>query len=196
MVLPGSRHNEVKRLVGPFGEAIAILQKRHPELEVLLPVMPTVENMVKEQIGDWPLKPHLLRGEKQKFAAFNLADAALAASGTVTLELGLTRVPMVVAYRMGKPEYSLRSLVSVHSIVLANLVLGENVFPEFLQERCTPDNLASAVDELLGDSPGLRKQIAGLQLVEKKILLESTTPSLAAAKTILSCLNSTKSHKH
>ena len=189
VVLPGSRPNEVKRLMEPFGEAIRILGKTNKNLDILIPVMPSVEQLVEELITDWPVKPYLLRGEQQKFAAFNLADAALAASGTVTLELGLTRVPMVVAYRMGKPEYSLRSLVTVQSIVLANLVLGENVFPEFLQENCTPENLASALDELLHDTPALKAQKAGLELVEKKILLEGTTPSAEAAKIVLSYLD-------
>jgi lipid-A-disaccharide synthase len=188
VVLPGSRPNEVKRLMEPFGKAIGILREQHADLEILIPVMPSVEALVIEQMGDWPVQPHLLRGEEQKFAAFNLADAALAASGTVTLELGLTKVPMVVAYRMGTTEYSLRRLVTVHSIVLANLVLGENIFPEFLQENCTPENLATALQDLLSDTPALRAQKEGLELVEKKIMLEDSTPSLEAAKIVQSYL--------
>lgn len=188
VVLPGSRPNEVKRLIEPFGKAIEILQKTHGDLEILIPIMPSVEALVIQLMADWPVKPHIIRGEKQKFAAFNLADAALAASGTVTLELGLTKVPMVVAYRMGNTEYSLRRLVTVHSIVLANLVLGENVFPEFLQENCTPENLATALQDLLSDTPALKAQKEGLELVEKKIMLEDTTPSLEAAKIVQSYL--------
>lgn len=189
VVLPGSRPNEVKRLMDPFGEAIKRLLSDYPKLEVLIPVMPSVETLVKEHMETWPLKPHLLFGETEKFAAFNLADAALAASGTVTLELGLTKVPMVVAYKMGKPEYSLRSLVSVHSIVLANLILGENVFPEFLQESCTPENLANALHDLLHETPSLQIQKEGLDLVERKIMLEDTDPSIEASKVVVSYLN-------
>ena len=162
VVLPGSRINEVKRHLGPFGEALKILLSRHKNLEVLLPVMPMVSNLVRELSADWPLKPHFLQGESDKFAAFNLADVALASSGTVTLELGFSQVPMVVAYIMGKPEYSLRHFVSVDSIVLPNLVLGKNIFPEFLQENCTPENLARAVGELLIDGPALVDQKSGL----------------------------------
>ena len=186
VVLPGSRPNEVKRLMAPFGEAIDTLRAKHQNLEVLIPVMPTVEKLVQELGSNWSIKPHLLRGERDKFAAFNLADAAFAASGTVTLELGLTKVPMVVAYIMGKPEYSLRRMVSVQSIVLANLVLGENVFPEFLQENCTPEKLVTAMEELLHATPALAAQKEGLKLVEEKIMLEGSTPSAAAAKIVIS----------
>ncbi len=188
LVLPGSRRSEVRRLMEPFGAAVDILQARHKKLEVLLPVMPSVERLVREAARDWSLQPHILQGEEDKFAAFNLADAALAASGTVTLELALCKVPMVVAYKMGTAEYSLRRLVSVHSIVLANLVLGENVFPEFLQEDCTPENLARATDELLRDTNVLARQKSGLERVAEKTLLENTTPSREAARVVLSCL--------
>ena len=187
VVLPGSRSNEVKRLMQPFGDAIRILQKNH-EFELLLPVMPNVEKLVEEMVQSWPQKPHLLKGESDKFAAFNLADVALAASGTVTLELGFDKVPMVVAYKMSKVEYSLRHLVNVQSIVLANLVLEENVFPEFLQENCTPEKLATALGELLIDSPALAAQKKGLLQVEQRILLDKSTPSREAAKVVMSYL--------
>ncbi len=188
VVLPGSRSNEVKRLMAPFGDAIDKLRLKHEKLEILIPVMPTVETLIKELSSDWSVTPHLLLKESDKYAAFNLANAAFAASGTVTLELALTKVPMVVAYIMGKPEYSLRKMVSVQSIVLANLVLGENVFPEFLQEKCTPDNLVAAMDELLSETPALAAQQDGLNLVQEKIMLEGTTPSRAAAKIVASYL--------
>jgi len=188
VVLPGSRPNEVKRLMEPFGEAIDLLRTKHENLQMLVPAMPSVAQLVKDLTQNWSVKPHILHGEHDKFAAFNLADAALAASGTVTLELGVAKVPMVVAYKMGKPEYSLRRLVTVHSIVLANLVLGENVFPEFLQENCTPDALADAVNNLLHETSALAAQRAGLDLVFSKIMLKDTTPSRQAARVVASYL--------
>ncbi len=188
VVLPGSRSNEVKRLMEPFGEAIDLLRKDHEDLHLLVPAMPSVAQLIKDLTKDWSIKPHILHGERDKFAAFNLADAALAASGTVTLELGVAKVPMVVAYKMGKPEYSLRRLVTVHSIVLANLVLAENVFPEFLQENCTPDALADAVSDLLQETPALAAQRTGLDLVVSKIMLKDMTPSQKAAKVVMSYL--------
>ncbi len=189
VVLPGSRPNEVKHLMAPFGQAIDKLGQKHENLEILIPVMPTVEALIRELSSNWSVTPHLLLGESDKYAAFNLANAAFAASGTVTLELALTKVPMVVAYIMGKPEYSLRRMVNVQSIVLANLVLGKNVFPEFLQENCTSDKLVTAMEELISETPALVAQQDGLNLVQEKIMLEGGTPSREAAKIVTSYLN-------
>lgn len=188
VVLPGSRRLEVERLMEPFGAAVEILARRNPGLEVLIPVVPSVRPLIEGKLSTWPMKPHLLFGEQDKFAAFNLADAALAASGTVTLELALTKTPMIVAYRVGKLESHLRGLVKVHSIVLANLVLGENLFPEFIQEECTAENLARATDELLHDTPTLAAQRAGLEKIEQRMLLDGMSPSEAAARVVLSYL--------
>ena len=99
-------------------------------------------------------------GEQEKRAAFRIAHAALAKSGTVTLELALAGVPMVTAYRTGSVEaWILRRAIKVNSVILANLVIGENVVPEFLQEDCTPEKLAQALREILGDSELRRTQL-------------------------------------
>ena len=91
-------------------------------------------------------------GEQEKRAAFRIAHAALAKSGTVTLELALAGVPMVTAYRVGAMEaWILRRAIKVNSVILANLVIGENVIPEFLQEDCTPEKLSPALRDVLGD---------------------------------------------
>src|SRR6202030_4591486 len=92
-------------------------------------------------------------------AAFRIAHAALAKSGTVTLELALAGVPMVTAYKVGAVEaWIMRRAIKVNSVILANLVVGENVVPEFLQEECTPAKLASALRDILSDSPLRRRQ--------------------------------------
>lgn len=188
VVLPGSRRMEVERLMEPFGEAVARLADLYPGLAVVIPAVPSVRSLIEAKLADWPLQPHLVAGEADKFAAFNLADAALAASGTVTLELAVTKTPMVVAYRVSLLESNLRHLIKVHSIVLANLVLGENVFPEYIQETCTPDNLTRATDLLLHDSDALAAQRAGLDQIERKMLLDGVTPSEAAARVVRSYL--------
>lgn len=101
VVLPGSRISEVGRVMQPFGEAIAILEMRIGPVELILPAVPSVRPLIEQHLASWPRRPHLISGEEDKFAAFKLAHAALAASGTVTLELGVTGTPMVVAYRAG-----------------------------------------------------------------------------------------------
>lgn len=186
VVLPGSRASEVTRLMAPFGEAVQRLRNLVPGgLEVLLPVVPSVRRLVEDALTSWPVPVRLLEGEADKFAAFRLADAALAASGTVTLELGLAGTPAVVAYKVDAVISSLRFLLKVKSVVLANLVADEIVYPELLQEAATPENLARALEPLLGDTPERRRQIESLRLIPSRLATDSQTPSALAADIVL-----------
>jgi lipid-A-disaccharide synthase len=134
----------------------------------------------------WPLRAHLIEGEDDKFRAFKLARAALAASGTVTLELALAGVPMAVAYRVDALAAPfLRRLIKAPTTVLANLVLGENVFPEFHQEASTPENLAGAVAPLLNETPARRAQLAALARIPALLRIDGSNPSEAAADVVL-----------
>lgn len=189
VILPGSRPTEVRHLMQPFGETVARLGERIGAFEVVIPVVESVRSLIEEGLGNWPVRPHLVSGENDKFKAFRLANAALAASGTVTLELGLSGVPMVVGYRVDKIAANLRYLLKVPSVVLANLVIGENVFPEFIQEDCTPEKLADALEPLLSDTPVRRRQLAGLATIADKMVLEGTTPSECAAKEVLAVID-------
>jgi lipid-A-disaccharide synthase len=184
-VLPGSRPSEVGRLMQPFGETVALLKARIPGLQVVLPAVDSVRQLIEERLASWPVRPILLSGEEDKFAAFRLAHAALAASGTVTLELALAGTPMVVAYKVDAVAIRLRFLVKVRSIVLANLVLGENVFPELIQEQAEPGGLADAVAPLLADTPARARQLAALARIPELIRLPSGTPSEVAAAIVL-----------
>ena len=188
LVLPGSRQTEVRRLMQPFGEAVGLIQKQAGPLEVIIPVVASVRPLVEEALRAWPIAPHLVAGESDKFKAFRLAKAALAASGTVTLELGLAGVPMVVAYKVDELFSRLRFLLKVPSVVLANLVLGENIFPELLQENCTVEKLAEAIMPLLTDTPERARQLAGLDRIGSKMLLDGTTPSDRAAETAIALI--------
>ncbi|KAB2941113.1 MAG: lipid-A-disaccharide synthase [Hyphomicrobium sp.] len=185
VVLPGSRASEVTRLMGPFGEALELLHARRIRPQVIIPVVPHVRAFIERHMQSWTVKPHLIEGEEDKFRAFKLAHAALAASGTVTLQLALAGTPMVVAYKVDAVAARLRFLLNVPSVVLANLVLEENVFPEFLQEECTPQNLASALEQLLRDTPERRAQLAALARIPPKMLLDGGTPSDFAAEIVL-----------
>lgn len=190
LVLPGSRPTEVRRLMQPFGEAVRLIQERLGPVEVILPAVASVRPLVEAGLAGWPLRPHLVEGESDKYKAFRLARAALAASGTVTLELAIAGTPMVVAYRVDAVASLLRLLINVHSVVLANLVLEANVFPEFIQEDCTPEKLAAAMVPLLTEgSPEREAQLAGLARIPEKMVLEGTTPSAKAADTVLAMLS-------
>jgi lipid-A-disaccharide synthase len=190
LVLPGSRRSEVERLTAVFGETVARLRGRHPSLQVLIPAMPGVVALIGERIAAWPAAaghPIVFAGEVEadKFAAFKLARAALAASGTVTLELALTRTPMVVAYRVDVIISTLRHLIKAKSAVLPNLITGSHAIPEFLQEPCTAENLAAALDPLLHDSPERTAQLAQFDRVPHILALQAGTPSEAAARVVL-----------
>jgi lipid-A-disaccharide synthase len=191
LVLPGSRPSEVSRLMGPFGEAIGILKREIGPMEILLPVVPSVRHLVEQALPFWPQQPYLIEGDDDKFRAFKLARAALAASGTVTLELAVTGVPMAVAYKVDLFAARLRFLMKVHSVVLANLVLGENAFPECLQKDCTPEKLSVALLDLFKDCPARTAQIMALAKIRDKMFLPSGAPSGKAADAVIKMLKIT-----
>jgi lipid-A-disaccharide synthase len=188
LVLPGSRPTEVRRLMQPFGETVAALIEKAGPIEVILPVVDSVRPLIEEGLESWSARPHLVSGQDDKFKAFKLARAALAASGTVTLELGLAGVPMVVAYKVDWVAERFRFLLKVPSVVLANLVIGQNVFPELLQEDCTSEKLTEALLPLFGDTPERERQLAGLATIADKMMLDHGTPSERAAETALAII--------
>ena len=186
VVLPGSRPSEVGRLMEPFGDAMRVLCERGTIPEVIIPVVPSVRALVEVGRKGWPLRPHLVEGDTDKFMAFRLAHAALAASGTVTLELAVAGTPMVVAYRVDVVASPfLRRMIKAPTTVLANLVLGENAFPEFHQEHCTGEKLAFALAALLREGPEREAQLAALARIPAAVAIDGPSPSEAAADVVL-----------
>ncbi|GGK26381.1 lipid-A-disaccharide synthase [Salinarimonas ramus] len=187
LVLPGSRRSEVSRLMAPFGEAIGRLREAlgGREIALTLPAVDHVLPLIEAGVRDWPIAPTIVHGEEAKRAAFRRAHAALAASGTVTLELALAAVPMVVAYKVSRLEEQLRWLLTVDTIVLANLVLGEKAIPEFVQADCRGDTLAAALAPLAADTPARRAQLDAFARIDAAMDLGGETPSEAAARVTL-----------
>lgn len=191
LVLPGSRRSEVSRLMEPFGEALALLKERSARpFVVTIPAVPHLAREIRTRAESWSVKPTIVEGEVAKWAAFREADAALAASGTVTLELGLSGVPMVVAYRVSKIEEVLKYLIKAPSIVLTNLVLGENVIPELIQWDCTPEKLADALLPLLSDTPERHRQIEAFAKLDDLMKIGDEVPSERAARIVEEVLRS------
>ena len=186
LVLPGSRRSEVSRLVDTFGETLMLIQQRSSRpFEVTLPAVPHLAQEIRERTASWSVKPRIVEGEAAKWQAFRSADAALAASGTVTLELGLSGIPMVVAYKVSKIEaVILRPLIKAQSIVLTNLVLGENAIPELIQEDCTPETLAAALLPLLSDTPERRAQEEALRRLDELMRIGDEVPSVITARVV------------
>lgn len=186
VVLPGSRATEVTRLMPIFGQTLSRLQSLIGDFDVLLPAVAHLERTVREAATAWPVRPEISVGEAEKFEAFRRADLALAASGTVTLELALAGVPMVVAYRLDPLARRLKWLNRAASIVLPNLIVGENAVPEFIDEAANPGALASALVALLEPSPARQSQLAAFdRLVAAMQLPGGIAPSEKAAQIVL-----------
>ena len=186
LVLPGSRMSEIRRLAGPFGEALARVQDRCGTFDLVLPTVPQMVEPVTQATAGWRVRPRILAEAGEKRACIRIARAALAKSGTVTLELALAGVPMVTAYKVAAWEAMLaRRVVSAPSAILANLVLGSNVVPEFLQDECTPQNLADVLVPLLTDTDERRRQTDAFARLDTIMEIGRATPSVRAAEIVL-----------
>lgn len=187
LVLPGSRVNEIDRLMPVFGETLSLVAEAHGSVDAVLPVVPHLSGRIADAVRHWPVKPRLVHGDAEKWAAFRSARAALAASGTVTLELGLAEVPMVVAYKIDPIFVPIaKRLVDHARIALVNIVLDENVVPERLQHLATPRELADLVVPLLAGGPERETQRAAFRRLEEMMLLpEREKPSMRAARAVL-----------
>jgi lipid-A-disaccharide synthase len=185
LALPGSRTSEVRRLLPVFGDAISRIGARIGPMDLVLPTMPHLAAAVRGGVSDWTVKPRVVTEPAEKWAAFRGARAALAASGTVTLELALAGVPTVAAYRVTLIEELIARAVGLRqrlaSVILANLVLGENVVPEFLQRDCTPARLADALVPVLGDTAERSRQIDAFARLDEVMTLEMPPSAKAAA---------------
>jgi lipid-A-disaccharide synthase len=193
LVLPGSRRSEIRHHMAVFGETLRLLQARGVPFEPILPTMPHLQDAVQEAVNRWPVQPRIVIGEQEKRAAFRMARAALAKSGTVTLELALAGVPMVAAYRTGAAEaWLLRRAINVKSVILANLVAGENVVPEFLQQDCTPEKLSRSLREVLNDAPSRQRQLDAFAKIEAIMSTGNQSPSVRAADIVLAMMRKSR----
>ena len=188
LVLPGSRRSEVTRLMAPFGEAVGRVAEQCGPLEVLLPAVPRLIDEIRARAADWPVKPTIVEGEAEKLAAFRRAHAALAASGTVSLELALSAVPTVIAYRTDPLIRPFKFVLTAKSIVLSNLILDELAIPEFIDGASDPARLAAALAPLLSDGPERAAQLAAFARLERLMDPDGTAPSVRAAQAVLETL--------
>lgn len=189
LVLPGSRRSEIKRNMAIFGDTLRLLREQGVAFEPVLPTVAHLAESVRAAAADWPVQPKIVVGEAEKKAAFRSARAALAKSGTVTLELALAGVPMVTAYRVTEFEaFIARRVIQTSSIILANLILGENVVPEFLQQDFTAENLAPALCDVLGDTPARQRQVEAFAKLEQIMSTGGKRPSELAADGVIAAI--------
>ncbi len=185
-VLPGSRRSEIRRLMDDFGGALSALREAVGAFTPVVPTLPHIEDEVRARAALWTQTPRIVLGEAPKFETFRTARAALAASGTVTLELALAGVPTVGAYKVGLVEEQLKYLIKVPSILLPNLVLGDRSIPEKLQRDCNPAALAGALAAVMRDGPERSAQIEALARLDELMRLDDgAAPSAHAARAVL-----------
>jgi lipid-A-disaccharide synthase len=188
LVLPGSRSSELRRLLAIFGMAIARAAAQIGPMELILPTMPHLLDQIRAGVANWAVQPRIVVEPADKWAAFRSARAALAASGTVTLELALAGIPTVAAYRLSLIEEMIARLMrqpELSTVILANLVIGENVAPEFLQRDCTPEKLADALVPLVFDTPQRRRQLDAFARLDAIMGIGTASPSNQAAAIVL-----------
>jgi lipid-A-disaccharide synthase len=201
LALPGSRAQEVERLAAMFGETLGMVAAKSGPIDVVVPAVPHLVARLSELTSRWPIRARIVIDEAEKYAAFRRARAALAASGTVTLELALAGVPTVAAYRINALEglifravRRMNPVSRIRSIILANLVLDEWAIPEFVQSQCTAENLAAALIDILGDTPGRQHQIEAFRRLETIMGAGGASPSERAAQAVLDLVGRSAMH--
>ncbi|MBI4273817.1 MAG: lipid-A-disaccharide synthase [Rhizobiales bacterium] len=196
LMLPGSRRGEIRRLLDIFAETMGRVIARHGPIDIVLPTVPHLVEEIDTEIATWPVRPRIVVDSLEKRAVFRNARAALAKSGTVTLELALSGVPMVAAYKVSTIEAAVgRRVIQAPSVILANLVIGENIVPEFLQERCTAVELAEAFVPLLEDSPERRAQLAAFARLDDIMQIKDARPADSAAVIVLDLARKGREHR-
>ncbi|WP_458790565.1 lipid-A-disaccharide synthase [Yoonia sp. MH D7] len=185
LVLPGSRRGEVQRLMDRFGAAAAAIAKTHPTARFVIPTTGNVTGLVRELAASWSVDVQVLDGDAKalKRGTFAAADVALAASGTVSLELAANDTPMVIAYDMAwLSRVIISRLLLVDTVTLVNLVSESRVVPEFVGKACQPMPIAAAVLAVLDDPSAQR---AAMALTMDRLGRGGESPGLRAARAVL-----------
>lgn len=185
-VLPGSRRGEVRRLLPAFAGALSRLAAAHPGLRAVVPAVPALQAEIAALAAAWPVPTLVISGDGGRYDAFAAADVALAASGTVALELAMAGTPMVIAYRLNPVTgWLARRVLKIPYVNLINLLLGRGVIPELLQQDCRPDRLAEAIGRLLDDEGARREQRQAAREALDSLSAGDAPPSRSAADVVL-----------
>jgi lipid-A-disaccharide synthase len=188
-LLPGSRHGETARLLPIFHDVLALLAERFEGLHATVPTVGSVAADVAHAAGAWPVPTVVVEEGKEKYDAFAAADVALAASGTVALELGMAQTPSIITYKVNAATaWVARRLLSLRFVSPVNILLEREVMPELLQDDCRPDLLADAVGGLLEDDAERGRQKAAMREALAMIGHGGPSPSKRAARVVLNVI--------
>jgi lipid-A-disaccharide synthase len=182
LVLPGSRASVVRRHMPLFGEVIGLIARDSSPIDITIPAVPSLAHEIAALAKDWPVAPRIVTGETDKLAVMRSANVALAVSGTGTLELALSGVPLVGAYRIELLAKIIRRFVAITAqhILLPNLILETRAIPEFAAEAARADDIAAALRPLLHDTPERRAQEAALKTLDQRMAVPDVPSRLAA----------------
>jgi lipid-A-disaccharide synthase len=193
VLLPGSRLNEIRFLWPVFQEAIERTEAQTGKLRVVVPTVSNVAARVRAHAAAWTHPAIIVEDSAEKFAAFEAADVALAASGTVSTELALSATPMVIGYRVGKLTAMIaRRYIRVPFVTLVNLILNRRAIPELIQEDCTAEKLSAELVQLITNAAARVAQVTASAEAVKALGLGDEKPSLRAARAVLAILREPK----
>ncbi|WP_428428543.1 lipid-A-disaccharide synthase [Pararhizobium sp.] len=191
LLLPGSRGSEISRLLPAFGETAEELHSRYPNMRFLLPTVPRQEKLVREITASWPVKPEITVGSAAKWKAFAEADAAVAASGTVILELALAGIPVVSTYKADWIIRLMHKRIKIWTAAIPNLVADYALVPEYLNEAIRAGALSRWIERLTANTPERQAMLAGYSTVWQRMTTERP-PGETAARIVLDVLNAKK----
>ena len=180
IVLPGSRHGELKLMLPVIRDTLSILRARGNAFEVTLPAVSKLESDIREHVKDWDVKPDIVSGEEAKKLAFKEADIALATSGTVILELALYKVPMISIYKLDRVMMQIRHIITAWTTALPNLIADYPVVPERLNENAHPEHLARMLERLMLTGEERTIQLKGFEKIIKQLKNEQSGAQVAA----------------
>lgn len=186
-VLPGSRVGEMRRHLPVLRETMAQLARQFPHTVTVMPCVPHLMETARQKTQGWPTRLLIVDQSREKWDAFDAADVAIAKSGTVTLELALTKTPMVVMYKVHPlSAWLMRRMIRTQYVTLVNILEQREVVPELLQEEATTDRILREVKTLLSKENVRRMQLEAFHAALTKLGLgTSRTPSQKAAEAIL-----------
>ncbi len=184
-VLLGSRKSELLRLEPVFRETVKIVIERKPDLRVIIPLAPNISHAASQIRSEWADRVIIIEPD-EKYDAFAAADAALAASGTVTTELAINNTPMIIAYKVDPlTAFWARMVVTTKFASILNVAAGRAIIPEFIQEKCKPADMANALNILLENEDARKDQLESFAPLLASLNLSGPPAAKLAAQTLL-----------
>ncbi|WP_039760059.1 lipid-A-disaccharide synthase [Bartonella queenslandensis] len=185
VILPGSRNSEILSLMPIFRETVEILVQRIPHLQIILPTLPHLVDRIRDFVQGWNSKVEIVVDEDKKWRAFAQADVALAAHGTVSLELALVKIPTVLCYKLDRfAKLFIFPKITLWSAALPNIIADKPIVPEYLDELIRPGMLARQIEQLLSNPLLRQAQLDAFEMVEQKMKTEVPSGIVGAQKII------------